>query len=63
MGEGRLEERPAWEKLLAAERHLLRSYKGLAQPWNDWSHLRTRGKAWATIVARLALRRKDGTAP
>ena len=41
----------------------LRSYKGLLQPWNDWSRLRARGKAWATIVARLALGPRDGNAP
>lgn len=33
----------------------LRTYRGLVAPWNDWSHLRERGRHWATVAARLAL--------
>jgi hypothetical protein len=33
----------------------LRRYRGLRAPWNDWSHVVTRGRQWAAIVARVAL--------
>jgi len=33
----------------------LRSYKGLVAPWNDWSHLATRGRHWAQVLARIQL--------
>lgn len=34
----------------------LRSYRGLVEPWNDWEHLRRRGRHWAQVVADLALK-------
>jgi hypothetical protein len=33
----------------------LPSYRGLRPPWNDWAHLVTRGRHWATVLARVAL--------
>jgi hypothetical protein len=33
----------------------LRTYRGLRPPWNDWRHVASRVRTWATIVARLAL--------
>jgi len=30
----------------------LRSYKGLAAPWNDWKHLAARGRHWAGVLAQ-----------
>ena len=33
----------------------LASYRGLEPPWNDWHHLATRGRHWATRLARLVL--------
>lgn len=78
-------ELPAWERLLAAERHLqalvqdgatvlvevverlaaarpsdapevdLRTYKGLTAPWNDWTHLASRGRTWAVVLSGLPL--------
>jgi hypothetical protein len=33
----------------------LERYRGLRAPWNDWTHVVTRGRHWAVIVARLAL--------
>ncbi|MBI5488778.1 MAG: hypothetical protein HY905_15695 [Deltaproteobacteria bacterium] len=41
----------------------LRGYKGLVAPWNDWTHVWARGKAWATVVARLALGCREGVGP
>lgn len=41
----------------------LRTYKGLVAPWNDWTHVHARGKAWATVVSRSTLGRSDGAAP
>lgn len=38
----------------AAEIDLL-TYRGLQPPWNDWNHLRSRGREWAPVVARTAL--------
>jgi hypothetical protein len=29
----------------------LRTYKGLAAPWNDWTHLAARGRHWAAVLA------------
>lgn len=29
----------------------LRTYKGLAAPWNDWGHLAARGRHWAQVLA------------
>jgi hypothetical protein len=29
----------------------LGTYKGLATPWNDWSHLAARGRHWAAVLA------------
>jgi len=29
----------------------LRSYKGLVAPWNDWDHLASRGRHWASVLA------------
>src|SRR5262245_18219112 len=33
----------------------LRTYRGLVEPWNDWTHVRSRGRLWATRLAALAL--------
>jgi hypothetical protein len=33
----------------------LRSYKGLAGPWNDWKHVGARGRHWAVVLAALLL--------
>lgn len=33
----------------------LRAYKGLVAPWNDWSHLAARGRAWADVLASSQL--------
>ncbi len=33
----------------------LRTYKGLVPPWNDWDHLRARGRAWAGVLTRVVL--------
>jgi hypothetical protein len=33
----------------------LATYRGLDPPWNDWDHVATRGRHWATVVAGLAL--------
>jgi hypothetical protein len=30
-------------------------YRGLRPPWNEWAHVAARGRAWAPIVARVAL--------
>ena len=38
----------------------LRTCKGLASPWNKWSHLASRGRHWATVLARF---RMSGNAP
>lgn len=37
----------------------LRTYRGLIEPWNDWDHLRGRGRIWARVVADLALAPRD----
>ena len=36
----------------------LASYRGLVAPWNDWGHLRARGRHFATALAPLALRKR-----
>ncbi len=33
----------------------LRTYKGLVPPWNDWDHVVDRGRAFAPVVARVAM--------
>ena len=33
----------------------LESYRGLLEPWTDFAYLSGRGRAWATVVARVAL--------
>jgi hypothetical protein len=33
----------------------LATYKGLCPPWNRWDHVAARGRAWAPIVARIAM--------
>jgi hypothetical protein len=33
----------------------LATYKGLVAPWNDWSHVVERGRAFAPVVARVAM--------
>jgi hypothetical protein len=33
----------------------LKEYRGLRPPWNDWSHIVTRGRDWARVLARVAL--------
>ena len=30
----------------------LGTYKGLVAPWNDWAHLQSRGRHWASVLAR-----------
>ena len=35
----------------------LSSYRGLKAPWNDWDHLTTLGRHFATLLAPLALPR------
>ena len=34
----------------------LTTYRGLRPPWNDWQHLRARGRYWAERIAALSLR-------
>lgn len=34
----------------------LASYRGLVPPWNDWTHVRTRGRGWARVLAGRLLR-------
>jgi hypothetical protein len=33
----------------------LKEYRGLQPPWNDWQHVAARGRAWASVAARVAL--------
>jgi hypothetical protein len=33
----------------------LASYRGLQPPWNNWAHVRARGREWASMVARVAM--------
>ncbi len=33
----------------------LATYRGLVAPWNDWSHLRSRGRHWARSLAPVLL--------
>lgn len=33
----------------------LASYKGLRPPWNDWAHLASRGRHWASVLAGALL--------
>lgn len=33
----------------------LGSYKGLVAPWNEWSHLASRGRHWAEVLSRARL--------
>lgn len=33
----------------------LKKYRGLQPPWNDWQYVAARGRAWATVAARVAL--------
>jgi hypothetical protein len=40
----------------------LRTYKGLREPWCSWSHVASRGRDWAPVVARLVLD-KGGPSP
>jgi hypothetical protein len=28
----------------------LASYRGLVAPWNDWAHVRARGRDWARVL-------------
>lgn len=35
----------------------LTAYRGLRPPWNDWRHVAARGRAWAPVVARIAMER------
>jgi len=37
----------------------LRTYKGLASPWNDWGHLSARGRHWAGVLAAFLLSRGE----
>jgi hypothetical protein len=38
----------------------LATYRGLGAPWNDWSHVVERGRAWARVLAKLVLRPQEG---
>lgn len=33
----------------------LATYRGLRKPWNDWQHVRRRGRVWARVLADLLL--------
>jgi hypothetical protein len=33
----------------------LKAYRALRPPWDDWRHVAARGRAWARVVARVAL--------
>jgi hypothetical protein len=33
----------------------LGTYRGLSPPWTDWAYLSDRGRAWAVLVARIAM--------
>ena len=33
----------------------LRRYRALQPPWTDWTHLATRGRHWAEVIARVVL--------
>lgn len=33
----------------------LSSYRGLVAPWNAWDHVIERGRAWASVAAKLAM--------
>jgi hypothetical protein len=33
----------------------LATYRELRAPWNDWSHIAARGRAWARVLAALLL--------
>ncbi|MFH1176297.1 MAG: hypothetical protein V1750_02735 [Acidobacteriota bacterium] len=48
-------ERLAAASPVDAARRDLASLRSLCPPWNDWAFLVTRGRAWAPIVARIAL--------
>ncbi len=37
----------------------LESYRALEAPWNDWSHVATRGRSWARRLADLLLGGRD----
>jgi hypothetical protein len=36
----------------------LKTYRGLSAPWTDWGHLAARGRAWASLVASVAMEEK-----
>ena len=48
-------ERLAGVSLADAEKMDLASYRGLVEPWNRWEHIVSRGRAWAPLLARVAL--------
>jgi hypothetical protein len=33
----------------------LGTYKGLTAPWNDWTHLSSRGRTWAAVLSGIPL--------
>ncbi len=37
----------------------LKTYRGLRPPWNDWSHVVSRGRRWSPVVARVALQEES----
>ncbi len=39
----------------------LASYRGLKEPWNDWSYVAARGRSWSSVLADLLL--AEGGAP
>jgi hypothetical protein len=38
----------------------LSSYRQLVPPWNDWRHVADRGRAWAPVLAEVALGSEGG---
>lgn len=38
----------------------LATYRSLQPPWNDWDHVKARGRAWARVLADLLLGGGEG---
>jgi hypothetical protein len=36
----------------------LRTYRGLQPPWDDWQHVRARGRHWSVVLAGLAMEQR-----
>ncbi len=41
----------------------LRTYRGLVEPWSNWTHVTTRGRYWARVLAALAIAPASGETP